>query len=597
MFSNFGLAKRLYLVSVILIAALAVIATTAWTSLGEVSRLAAQTEHLRVPQMMRIAAIELNVTRVSLQIRHAILVKTPEDRAATLADIGEKRKLIDDTFGEFKKNVFTDAGRKFIADLEPQFKSFWEAGEANIKLIQDDKRDEAFEYLVSKTIPARNLVLNRTAEEKGNQSKVLGGELNTIESNVATIRNVLVGAVVAIAIGLLATAAYFSSLLRRRVAMSQQVAERVRDGDLTHTIKDDASDEFTPLLSSLADMQNSLSRVVSDVRRGAESVSSASSQIASGNSDLSARTESQASALEQTASSMEELGSTVKQNADNAIQASQLAENASDVAERGGQVVSQVVSTMKDINDSSRKIADIITVIDSIAFQTNILALNAAVEAARAGEQGRGFAVVAGEVRSLARRSAEAAKEIKELITASVDRVAQGTTLVDQAGHTMEEIVSSIRRVTDIMAEISAASKEQSAGVAQAGTAIAQMDQSTQQNAALVEQMAAAASSLRNQAQELVQTVAVFKVNGMSGHFAAPAPAPYSPPAAPAPAPASVAPKLAPPRKAATQSIPAPAPKKLAAKPAPTKATPAAPASAPRIAAPKQSADDDWETF
>ncbi len=267
------------------------------------------------------------------------------------------------------------------------------------------------------------------------------------------------------------------------------------------------------ILAAMSRMQQSLHRVVGRVRSNAEGVASASAQIAQGNQELSQRTEEQASALEQTAAAMEQLGGTVKQSADNAKQANQLALGASAVAIKGGEVVGRVVDTMKGINDSSKKIADIISVIDGIAFQTNILALNAAVEAARAGEQGRGFAVVASEVRSLAGRSAEAAKEIKSLITASVERVEQGTRLVDQAGATMTEVVSSIKRVTDIMGEISSASSEQSAGVAQVGEAISQMDQATQKNAALVEESAAAAESLKAQAQELVQAVAVFRLS------------------------------------------------------------------------------------
>ena len=290
------------------------------------------------------------------------------------------------------------------------------------------------------------------------------------------------------------------------------VTERVAEGDLTQRIQAQGGDEVAQLMRSLAAMQIHLSEVVSTVRQGSESVSTASAEIAQGNHDLSARTESQASALEQTAASMEELSSTVKLNADNARQADQLAQSASAVAVEGGHVVSQVVDTMKGISESSKKIADIINVIDGIAFQTNILALNAAVEAARAGEQGRGFAVVASEVRNLAGRSADAAKEIKNLITQSVTRVDQGTQLVDQAGSTMNEVVASIRRVTDIMGEISAASSEQSSGVSQVGEAVTQMDHATQQNAALVEQMAAAASSLKGQAQDLVQAVAVFRL-------------------------------------------------------------------------------------
>jgi methyl-accepting chemotaxis protein len=296
--------------------------------------------------------------------------------------------------------------------------------------------------------------------------------------------------------------------IRTVVALADQIAE----GNLSQSITVDSTNETGQLMAALQRMQTNLSQVVSQVRSGSESVATASAEIAQGNHDLSARTEQQASALEETAASMEELGSTVKQNADSAREANQLAMNASTVAVQGGEVVGQVVETMKGINESSRKIADIISVIDGIAFQTNILALNAAVEAARAGEQGRGFAVVASEVRSLAGRSAEAAKEIKTLIGTSVERVEQGTALVDKAGTTMTEVVTSIKRVTDIMGEISAASSEQSSGVAQVGEAVTQMDQATQQNAALVEEMAAAASSLKSQAQDLVQVVAVFKL-------------------------------------------------------------------------------------
>jgi methyl-accepting chemotaxis protein len=314
----------------------------------------------------------------------------------------------------------------------------------------------------------------------------------------------------------LAAGLLFSRTITGPINQAVGVARGVAAGDLTMQFDVQGKDETAQLLIALKEMQASLAAVVSNVRQNSESVASASAQIAQGNLDLSQRTEQQASALQQTAASMEQLGSTVKQNADNARQANQLAQGASSVAVRGGAVVGQVVETMKGINDSSRKIADIIGVIDGIAFQTNILALNAAVEAARAGEQGRGFAVVASEVRSLAQRSAAAAKEIKSLIGVSVERVEQGTALVDQAGATMTEIVGSIKRVTDIMGEISAASTEQSSGVAQVGQAVSQMDQATQQNAALVEESAAAAENLKGQAQRLVQTVAEFKLAQVS---------------------------------------------------------------------------------
>jgi methyl-accepting chemotaxis protein len=294
-------------------------------------------------------------------------------------------------------------------------------------------------------------------------------------------------------------------------AVAAQVAAAVAAGDLSSPIETRPGDEAS-LMAQLRNMQASLSTVVASVRQSSETLALASGEIAQGNADLSSRTEEQASSLQQTAASMEELGSTVRQNAGNAEQANKLAQQATQVAQRGGEVVNEVVETMKGINDSSRKIVDIISVIDSIAFQTNILALNAAVEAARAGEQGRGFAVVATEVRTLAHRSADAAKEIKSLISASVERVEQGSALVDRAGSTMTEVVGAIQRVTEIMGEISAASTQQSAGVSQVGEAVTRMDQTTQQNAALVEQSAAAAENLRAQAQQLVEAVAVFKL-------------------------------------------------------------------------------------
>ena len=328
--------------------------------------------------------------------------------------------------------------------------------------------------------------------------------------------------------------------------VATQVARAVAQGDLTTSIPVRPGDSDS-LLASLQAMQRALTDTVAHVREGSERVSLASSEIAQGNQDLSGRTEQQASALQQTAATMEQLGATVHTNAGNARLASELATGASSVAERGGAVVGEVVETMRGINESSRRIADIIGTIDGIAFQTNILALNAAVEAARAGEQGRGFAVVAGEVRSLAQRSADAAREIKGLITASVERVEHGSALVGRAGATMGEIVSAIQRVSEIVNEISTASSEQSNGVTQVGQAVTALDRSTQQNAALVEQSAAAAESLRAQANLLVDAVAVFKLSGGAVHApvvaraAAPAPAPRAASPAPAPAPAATA--------------------------------------------------------
>jgi methyl-accepting chemotaxis protein len=324
------------------------------------------------------------------------------------------------------------------------------------------------------------------------------------------IAGVLFGLLLAAMVGI-----WLIHAISRPLETAVKIAGGVAAGDLTQHIEVHSTDETGRLMQALKNMNDSLINIVGEVRSGTETIAAASHQIASGNLDLSSRTEEQASSLEETASSMEELTATVKQNADNARQANQLAASASEVASKGGAVVAQVVSTMGSINDSSKKIVDIIAVIDGIAFQTNILALNAAVEAARAGEQGRGFAVVAAEVRNLAQRSAGAAKEIKELINDSVEKVHAGATLVNHAGTTMEEIVDSIRRVTDIMGEIAAASQEQTSGIDQINQAITQMDQVTQQNAALVEEAAAAAEAMQGQAGHLAQAVSVFKIHGM----------------------------------------------------------------------------------
>ena len=392
--------------------------------------------------------------------------------------------------------------------------------------------------------------------------------------------------------------------------------DKIAGGDLTVRVEATSSNEIGQLMAAVKRMQESLTRTVAAVRRGVDEINVGAREISAGNTDLSSRTEQQAASLEETAASMEQLASTVKQNADNARQANQLAASASDVAERGGSAVSEVVSTMQGISASSRKISEIVSVIDGIAFQTNILALNAAVEAARAGEQGKGFAVVAGEVRSLAQRSAQAAKEIKGLIEDSVTKVGAGSQQVERAGATMQEIVASVKRVTDIMGEISAASEEQSGGIDQVNRAVSQMDEVTQQNAALVEEAAAAAGSLQEQAERLVQAVAVFKINAgevievparqlaqqpqrRAPRVAAPAAeAPAAPAAQAAPSKPAVRlthtarakPAAAAEGATAARPLRRPAPRAAAAA-ADTK--PAAPAASRRQAP----SDDDWESF
>jgi len=410
----------------------------------------------------------------------------------------------------------------------------------------------------------------------------------------------VVAALVAVVLTVVPLTLANSHSITSPMVSARDFANAVAQGDLTRSVDTRGNDELAELARALDHMRSSLSKLVGDVRQAADTIGVGSNEVASGNADLSQRTEQAASNLQQTASSLEQLTGTVRQSADAASQANQLAHSAASVAQRGGEVVSQVVSTMDEINQSSRKISDIIGTIDGIAFQTNILALNAAVEAARAGEQGRGFAVVAGEVRSLAQRSAEAAREIKALIGASVDRVEVGARLVKDAGTTMNEIVSSVQRVTDIIGEISAASTEQSTGIGQVNSAVTQLDQMTQQNAALVEESAAAAQSLKEQAARLNQLMASFRLeSSKAGITVNPVPqlaaqviASARDQAARTPAPAKT------PAPAAAAK-PAPAP---AARPAPVRAaspapTPAAPPAAVAAAPASAGGDGDWETF
>ncbi|NRF67858.1 HAMP domain-containing protein [Aquincola sp. S2] len=408
-------------------------------------------------------------------------------------------------------------------------------------------------------------------------------------ATVGTRRAVVIEAVlvaVAIVIGVL-VAWRITRSIKRPIERAVQVAERIAEGDLASTVEQGGRDEIGRLLQAIAAMQGRLRGLVGEIRQTADSIQVASAEVATGNQDLSQRTEQAASNLQQTASSMEQLTGTVRQSADAASQANQLAASAAEVAQRGGQVVSQVVKTMDAINTSSKKIADIIGTIDGIAFQTNILALNAAVEAARAGEQGRGFAVVAGEVRSLAQRSAEAAREIKALIGNSVDKVETGSRLVSDAGSTMNEIVASVQRVTDIIGEITAASSEQSGGLSQINGAVTQLDQMTQQNAALVEESAAAAESLREQAGRLSGLVATFNLGDGAATAAKAPPAVSVAPVATAKKPVVVA--------APKKSTPV-APKAAAQPAATTVAAAAPPAKAPAAAA-SAAPTDEWESF
>lgn len=514
---NFGIAKKLYFFSSGLIFLLSLLAIFSWYQLGIVSHLAEDSGLVKVRQLALISSTELSATKVLLQIRQALLFPDPHKVELVLKEIESERKNISKNDDEFLNALPSDeAKNKFQIWLNMQ-KDTWPVVSENIRKISIGDNAAGLEMLSNATEPALAKMQNWLSSERANQEKYLTTEVAEIKNIANSTKQQLMYLTVFIALSLLFFSLYLSKLMRKRIALSQAVAELVRDGDLYTRHADGAADEFTPLLTALMVMQDSLAKVVGTVRENAEFVATASAEIAQGNIDLSRRTESQASALEQTSASMEELGKTAHRNVTNAAEANRLALDASEIAVEGGEVVGKVVNTMKTINESSKEISLIVNVIDGIAFQTNILSLNAAVEAARAGEQGRGFAVVASEVRNLAHRSAEAAKEIKSLIETSVLRVEQGVILADDAGLTMNRVVNSIKDVANIMKDISTAGAEQGASVGQVSQAILELDATTQQNAALVEQSAAAAENLKNQSNELVNVVSVFRLGPTEG--------------------------------------------------------------------------------
>jgi methyl-accepting chemotaxis protein len=450
---------------------------------------------------------------VMLASSRAVMLAEPAARAEQEAAVLRARDAYDSAAAVLKKLAKSEKGLALVARVEASAAETRPLVNKARELALANNTQEASDTLIRVAGPAAarwQAALADTVAHQVASNEKAAVQAEEAHSN-ARFGLMLLGAIAAMCGALVAWLATRSIVRPMRMAVT--VAQTVAAGDLNSQIDATSTDETGEMLAALKTMNNSLKNIVGQVRSGTETIASASTQIASGNLELSARTEQQASSLEETAASMEELTTTVKQNADNARQANVLAMSASEVATKGGAVVARVVETMSSINDSSRKIVDIIGVIDGIAFQTNILALNAAVEAARAGEQGRGFAVVASEVRNLAQRSAGAAKEIKALIDDSVDKVALGSTLVNNAGATMDEVVASVKRVTDIMGEISAAGREQELGIAQINQAVIEMDTVTQQNAALVEEAAAAAESLQYQAGTLMDVVSVFKLD------------------------------------------------------------------------------------
>ncbi|MCA8378812.1 methyl-accepting chemotaxis protein [Burkholderia cenocepacia] len=541
----------------------------------------------QMPSAVNVAVAEVFAARERLALdRAALLVGTPDSTAA----IERSRAMRGQSDAWWQKYLALPRGTeedRLAQDVAARRKALQDSCDAFATAIGTGDHDQIGGG--AKQLQARYNDLAVAGEAlRTFQFTDAQTRFNQAESVFETMR---VLSIVVLLAGIGAAVLSWLTLSRaigRPIADALSHFDAIAAGDLRRPIVVDRRDEMGQMLEGLARMQRGLVDTVRTVRGGSESIATAARQIAAGNTDLSSRTEEQAAALQETASSMEQLTGTVKQNADNARQASSLAANASDIANKGNTVVGQVVGTMGEINDSSAKIADIIAIIEGIAFQTNILALNAAVEAARAGEEGRGFAVVAGEVRSLAQRSSSAAKEIKALIDASVERIRTGSTLVDEAGRTMSDVIGAVQRVTDIMGEIAAASEEQSSGIDQVARAVAQMDEVTQQNAALVEEAAAAAQSLEEQAARLRETAAVFQLDDEAARAGAvvavarQAPrAPSAPVAAPAaPAAARVERDVAP--KRAPVATPARKPAAVSAAPAPAVAT---------------AGGDDWETF
>ncbi|AOJ14833.1 methyl-accepting chemotaxis protein [Burkholderia vietnamiensis] len=550
----------------------------------------------QMPSAVNVAVADTYAARERLALdRAALLVGTPDSAAA----VERSRAMRAQSEAWWKKYLDLPRGPeedRIAQDVAAKRQALQRNCDAFGALVTAGDRDRLGEGAKQLQVFYNDLATASEALRNFQFSDAQRG-YDHAESVYETLRVV---SVVALLAGFVAAVLSWLTLTRaigRPLAEALGHFDAIAAGDLRRAIVVQRRDEMGQLLNGLAKMQRGLVDTVRTVRGGSESIATAAREIAAGNIDLSSRTEEQASALQETASSMEQLTGTVKQNADNARQASALAANASEIANKGNTVVGQVVGTMGEINDSSAKIADIIAIIEGIAFQTNILALNAAVEAARAGEEGRGFAVVAGEVRSLAQRSSSAAKEIKALIDASVERIHTGSQLVDEAGRTMHDVIAAVQRVTDIMGEIAAASEEQSGGIDQVARAVAQMDEVTQQNAALVEEAAAAAQSLDEQAARLRETAAVFRLDddaarpsvaaGATRHAPRAKPAPAAQPAAAAAPSVPAGPTAAP----ATRSERDAAPKRTA----PAR-KPAAAASAPSPAAATAGADD-WETF
>jgi methyl-accepting chemotaxis protein len=511
-FYDLKIGKKLILAFAVVTALTCVLGLFSISQLVKVNQASTDIATNWMPAVRYLGQMQASLSRYRISEATHILLTEETDMAATDKSMATRLETFRKQQAGYVPLISEAEEKRIYPELQKTLDDYIATSAKLTALSREGKKDEArtlFRGASNKLFRQANEQLDALVKINDDGSDVADA---SAQSTFEMSRKLILGTLVLLIVLSMALATLVARIVAAPLQEAVGVAQRVAEGDLTAHIASTSKDETGQLMHSLKAMNDSLLRVVGEVRGGTDTIATASAEIASGNLDLSSRTEGQASSLEETASAMEELTSTVKQNADNARQANQLAQSASSTASDGGKVVGEVIATMESISASSRKIVDIISVIDGIAFQTNILALNAAVEAARAGEQGRGFAVVASEVRNLAQRSAAAAKEIKSLIDDSVVQVDSGTALVQQAGSTMADVVASVRRVSDVVAEISAASSEQSTGIEEVNKAIVQMDEVTQQNAALVEQAAAAASALQEQAANLAGVVSVFRL-------------------------------------------------------------------------------------
>lgn len=467
--SSMTLTRKTILGAALLISGLACFVAWCWLVMGKSTERSLKVKTYRVPQMQRLADVEIQTTRLSLSLRHGMLARNDAEHAAAIDEVRRRVRLAQEGVDAIDRGARTSSGREAVARIRAAWSNLTAVGGENLALVEAKRHAEAFAFLTEKTVPARDVLLRALHDERERQFEKLGEEYAVIEADAARTRSVLAALGLLLAAGLVAGAVAMVRIvhdLGTEPAVLKSMVAEIAGGVLTRRVAPRAGD-CSSVLAGVEQMRQQLSETVGRVRRSAEHVATASAEMASGNSDLAARTERQASGLQQTAASAEQLGATVRNNADHARDAAALATGSSTLAVEGGERVTQVVDTMRIIEEGSNQIRSILSVIDGIAFQTNILALNAAVEAARAGEQGRGFAVVASEVRMLAQRSGEAAREIRALIEDSAGRVRQGASIVGQAGSKMGEIVQSIRQLNAVVSEIATASAEQSEGIAQ----------------------------------------------------------------------------------------------------------------------------------